>query len=338
MDAVYDGGTSGTAADDVLAKLLPGAGNQGGFLADLGERSGCPRGALHERRYLTGPTLSHPETGRFTYFGDNRRPGKELHDTPRRGNALLRSVFDATHGEPHSRGSVPPFLVFEKVGNGRLAPVPRPPVHPEGPGITANEDLVAIWRTSGGQRFQNYRAIFTVLDVPRVPRAWLGELRAGAASPDGPWGAFRKWVKDGTYLPLRAPPTTRWRSKERATPTDTRGLRDRRGDLRLLRRRRARLRGLRDRALAPSREGRRDRSRSNPAVRRWGARRHRALLARSAVEPDPPRLRARGEALRARQRSWGARGRSPHLAAAPPPVRRARDYVLRRATGLPGAA
>ena len=31
IDAVYEGGTKGNSADDVLGKLIPGAGNQGGF-------------------------------------------------------------------------------------------------------------------------------------------------------------------------------------------------------------------------------------------------------------------------------------------------------------------
>jgi len=33
IDAVYEGGTKGNTADDVLGKLIPGAGNQGGFRA-----------------------------------------------------------------------------------------------------------------------------------------------------------------------------------------------------------------------------------------------------------------------------------------------------------------
>ena len=31
IDAVYEGGTKGNTADDVLGKLIPGTGNQGGF-------------------------------------------------------------------------------------------------------------------------------------------------------------------------------------------------------------------------------------------------------------------------------------------------------------------
>jgi hypothetical protein len=34
--------------------------------------------------------------------------------------------------------------------------------------LDASEELVAIWRTAGGQRFQNYRARFTVLNAPTV--------------------------------------------------------------------------------------------------------------------------------------------------------------------------
>jgi hypothetical protein len=31
IDAIYEGGTKGNSGDDVLGKLIPGAGNQGGF-------------------------------------------------------------------------------------------------------------------------------------------------------------------------------------------------------------------------------------------------------------------------------------------------------------------
>jgi hypothetical protein len=33
IDVVYKGGTKGNTRDDVLGKLIPGAGNQGGFRA-----------------------------------------------------------------------------------------------------------------------------------------------------------------------------------------------------------------------------------------------------------------------------------------------------------------
>ena len=90
-------------------------------------------------------------TGVFTYFGDNKRPGFELHDTPRRGNKLLQSCFTRLHNSPQQRVKIPPFLVFTKGSKGRdvvfrgLA----------APGVEADpaDDLVAIWRSKKGERF-----------------------------------------------------------------------------------------------------------------------------------------------------------------------------------------
>jgi hypothetical protein len=45
IDAVYEGGTQGNTADDVLGKLIPGAGNQGGFRAVGGWD--VPRPVIH---------------------------------------------------------------------------------------------------------------------------------------------------------------------------------------------------------------------------------------------------------------------------------------------------
>ncbi len=49
--------------------------------------------------------------------------------------------------------------------------------------LSADEDLVAVWRTSDGQRFQNYRAKFAVLDLPFVPHAWLHDVLAVSPLP-----------------------------------------------------------------------------------------------------------------------------------------------------------
>ena len=77
---------------------------------------------------------------------------------------------------------------------------------------------MAVWCTTGGHRFQNYRARFTVLNVPSVSRAWISELASGQATgahcPD-PW---RTWVEAGRYTPLLAPPTVIIRSREAQHP------------------------------------------------------------------------------------------------------------------------
>src|SRR5207247_348010 len=116
-------------------------------------------------------------TGVFTYFGDNKKPGFGLHDTPRRGNKLLQSCFTILHSAPDQRVKIPPFLVFTKGGKGRDVVVRGLAV----PGVEGEpaDDLVAIWRSKKGERFQNYRARFTILNTGIIPRRWIDALKTG---------------------------------------------------------------------------------------------------------------------------------------------------------------
>jgi hypothetical protein len=165
------------------------------------------------------PDALDRETGQFTYFGDNREPGKELHDTSRGGNAILRSCFHRLHGSPPERNKIPPFLLFN-----RATPVGGRDVQflglavPGAQGLQPADDLVAIWRTSAVERFQNYRATFTILDVAVVPRAWLNELVGGqVVGPSCPQ-RYREWVNKGTYAPLQSPRTIQYRTKAQQAP------------------------------------------------------------------------------------------------------------------------
>ena len=49
-------------------------------------------------------------TGQFIYFGDNKTPGHQLHETTRGGNEILRRAFEFLHASPPMRAMVPPFL------------------------------------------------------------------------------------------------------------------------------------------------------------------------------------------------------------------------------------
>jgi len=219
LDRVYKGGNAGNAADDPLARLLPGVGNQGGFRA-MGKAA---RDAVRlVVLYTSGaepdwPDELDPYTGAFTYFGDNRSPGRELHDTPRKGNLLLRSVFERAHSGPDGRAKVPPFLLFDKPGTGRDVRF-RGLLAPGSDRISGEEDLVAVWRTTKGQRFQNYRARFTVLDASCIGRRWIRELTVG--EPLGPCcpPVWRTWVETGNYAPLLAPPTVIIRRRDQQEP------------------------------------------------------------------------------------------------------------------------
>jgi len=125
VNAIYEGGTKRNASDDAVAKLLK-AGNPGGFRIHGKLRAHEFR---HAAPYTSGAETDGPDrldvnTGLFTYFGDNRKPCKQLHQTSCRGNEMLRFVFEAIHAPTPQRELVPPFFVFGKVGRSR-SPVPR---------------------------------------------------------------------------------------------------------------------------------------------------------------------------------------------------------------------
>jgi hypothetical protein len=218
LERVYRGGAAGNAGDDPLAQLLP-VGNQGGF-----RTYGSP--AKDEVKlavlYTSGAEPDWPDaldvhTGIFIYYGDNRTPGRELHDTPRRGNLLLTTVFEWTHQGTAGRQRVPPFLLFDKVGPGRDVRF-RGLLAPGASWLSGQEDLVAVWRATRGQRFQNYRAVFTVLDVPCVSRAWITQMLAGDPLGGECDPAWRAWVETGMYSRLQAPPTVIVRTRDQQLP------------------------------------------------------------------------------------------------------------------------
>ena len=165
--------------------------------------------------FTTGEDIDWPDnldanTGRFQYFGDNKTPGRELHDTRRGGNRVLRRVFDLIHGVPPRRQLIPPFFVFHKYHtelSSRSVQFKGLAV-PGYEGLAATEDLVAIWKRTENERFQNYRAVFTILDAPKVSRTWLIDINNGLTdSPHAP-EVWNDWVKRGVYRNLSAERTT----------------------------------------------------------------------------------------------------------------------------------
>jgi hypothetical protein len=154
------------------------------------------------------------------YYGDNKRPGHELHDTQRGGNAILRHVFALLHASPPHRSRIPPFFVFRKYPTAVSARSFqfKGLAVPGFPGMPATADLVAVWKSSEGQRFQNYRAVFTILDTDKIGRAWIRDLEAGNSLSANAPGAWSEWVNRGRYRALVAESTTVIRSQEAQLP------------------------------------------------------------------------------------------------------------------------
>lgn len=219
VDAVYESTHDGQLAGEPISRLLPRTGNMGGF-----RMSGRGQERNWVVLYTTGhdpdwPDTLDPSTGLFTYYGDNKRAGYELHDTQKGGNSLLRHAFDRVHGDQDPRIGVPPFFVFRKhpTEHGARSVQFRGLAVPGFPGLSATEDLLGVWKSAEGQRFQNYRAHFTILDVPVVERRWLDDLAAGDSLTEHAPHAWREWVTKGLYLPLTAEPTTTIRSVAQQT-------------------------------------------------------------------------------------------------------------------------
>lgn len=169
------------------------------------------------------PDTLDRETGVFTYYGDNKKPGRELHDTPGRGNLLLRRLFDDAQRAKEGRSRVPPIFLFARSGQWRDMIFLGLAV-PGTSESTLPEDLVPIWRTAGGLRFQNYRARFTVLDAPVIERKWINTLIAGKPVPDFAPTAWTLWIEIGRRRVLLATRTIEYRTKREQLPNDPDGV------------------------------------------------------------------------------------------------------------------
>lgn len=221
VDAVYRGRRSANAGDDPLHKLL-GVSLMGGFRY-LGNLDALKLVVLTTSlNDPDWPDVVDRETGTFTYFGDNKKPGRALHETPRFGNEILRRLFAMAQGGEEARRKAPPVLVFASAGTYRDMVFVGLAV-PGTSDLRASEDLVALWKVDHNKRFQNYRARFTVLNAPIVTKGWLSELAAGreSTSANAP-PAWRSWIESGERKALTAVRSIEHRRKPEQLPdTDT---------------------------------------------------------------------------------------------------------------------
>lgn len=180
IDAIYKGGSEGNVKDDPLTKLLPRTSNQGGFrITHRVDDMSKPAYVVIYTSFseLEWPDYLDTENGVFRYYGDNRKPGSGLHETWKKGNLLLKTVFTWLNENGESLKEIPPFLIFKKAGEGRdvqflgLAA-------PGNNNLPPDRELIAFWRTNKQQRFQNYEAYFTVLDTgnEQISKEWLNSL------------------------------------------------------------------------------------------------------------------------------------------------------------------
>lgn len=158
--ATYKGGSASNLSSEPISKLLP-VGNQSGI-----RFSGTTAFSKLVVLYTTLKDNDWPDeiiSNKVVYYGDNKSPGKEIHDLP--GNQVLRSIFNNFY----LKKEYPLILLFSKghegfdrIFHGVLAPGFKD--------LDEMEDLIAVWKTKNGERFQNYKAVFTLLHTEVLTR------------------------------------------------------------------------------------------------------------------------------------------------------------------------
>jgi hypothetical protein len=219
IDAIYEGGNQGNMQAEPLSKLL-GVGNQGG-IRFLGRGKHKKLVVLtSNQREIAWPDKFDPLSGELVYFGDNREPGEPL---KKPGNRVLKTTFDSLAGG--NRQDIPIYFYFSKMSDGKGYDTKFKGLLV--PGRTGDYDdfFQGVWRTSadGQNRFENFRALFTVLKVREITRAWLEDIKVGRAyeSTHAP-EPYKQWVANNKYSALTAPRVASIRTRNEQLPDDER--------------------------------------------------------------------------------------------------------------------
>lgn len=200
VNSLYKSGNKGNYSDEVLSKLMK-CENSCGFRK---------RGSLKESKlkyvvlYSTGEhedwkdTLD-VETGEFIYYGDQDKINKAIHDTPKKGNEVLKRTFELL--EKGDRKNIAPFFIFTKEKKRDV--IFRGLAVPGSINKSTREclEIVKIKKSEG--EIENYRAIFTILNTKKISRKWLDDLdnNNGLMSEAAP-AEWKAWAENVDYKNL----------------------------------------------------------------------------------------------------------------------------------------
>lgn len=222
IDRIYKGGELNGTAGEPISKIMS-CENSGGFRVAVKEKNGKINYKIkYIVLYSTGEDLNWNDTidlelGRFTYYGDNKQPGKKLHDTPKKGNLILKETFKRL--QQGNRDEIPPIFIFTKYNNRDVKF--RGLAVPGDSRLKAREELIAEWHSYKGERYQNYKSIFTILNVSDISREWINDLNngIGVESIHAP-EVWKKWIEKGEYNPLIAKKDTLYRTMDEQVPSN----------------------------------------------------------------------------------------------------------------------
>ncbi len=217
LDAIYKGGSKGNQSDDIFPKLL-GLENSGGFRALKSRTEPKMLALVSSAEETEWPDFLDIETGIFTYYGDNRTPGHTILDTAKKGNKCLENLFNWTHEGGLNRKKVPPIFIFVKNGKKGRDYRFRGLAVPGNPIFSQTEDLVSIWKSKNGFRFQNYKAIFSILSISKIKREWINDIHKGNTFSNNCPIIWKKWIDTGEYKILKSVDEKKAKSKEEQLP------------------------------------------------------------------------------------------------------------------------
>ena len=185
-DCICKGGHANNLSSEPISKILPVVNQSGIRFSSTSEQP------LLVVLYSTFIDMDWPDSidgDLLTYYGDNKEPGREIHETA--GNKLFRGIFNNLH--LNKKNEIPPIFLFSK-GISGFDRIFKGILVPGSPDYMETEDLIAIWKTKDNQRFQNYKAVFTLLPVQTITRKWIDDIVAGNKfSPNSP-EEWKKWI------------------------------------------------------------------------------------------------------------------------------------------------
>lgn len=202
VNTIYKSGDKGNYSDEALSKLMR-CENSCGFRK---------KGSLKNQKleyvvlYSTGKHSDWKDTlniknGEFIYYGDQDKINKDIHDTPKKGNEVLRRTFDDL--KKGNRDKIAPFFVFIKQEKRDVKFIGLAVPGTINRSIEECLEVVTLDKAEG--QINNYKAVFTILGIQKINHKWLKDLEEdnGLISPYAPI-EWKLWVEDGEYNTLLA--------------------------------------------------------------------------------------------------------------------------------------
>lgn len=212
IDAIYKADpTKKNKSAEVISKLM-GVKNQGGF-----RYRGNASSPSFVVLFTSGEDVYWRDEfdssiGVLIYYGDNKIPGTDLHKTKMHGNEILRYIFDIANSDDiEKRKLLPPVFVFKKVSGNDMKFLGL--AVPGMKGKPKKDWLTAVWGCNkNGDRFQNYKSFFTILNTDSgsefnagfgINLAWINDIETGKAfeSKYAPI-EWKKYIENKNYSPL----------------------------------------------------------------------------------------------------------------------------------------